>query len=208
MRLSRVPTWPSGQLPRETRDTWFLLAVIGWITVLQAPYVPIWCSALTLGVLTWRAWLAGKQKALPGWPWRALLLGTAMHLLPPLPADDALFFVRKVVMDLSFQLSALCVLAAVVSLWRSHTTINPLQPERASALVTDGIYRYTRNPMYLSLLLLLFGYACELWNWPAFLAPAAWRDAFSRMLRFKDGQLRFMGLISMLAGLALLVLTR
>lgn len=41
-----------------------------------------------------------------------------------------------------------------------------------------------------------------------FLAPAAWRDAFSRMLRFKDGQLRFMGLVSMLAGLALLMLTQ
>ncbi len=78
MRLNLAPTWPSGQLPRETRDTWFLLGVIGWIALLQAPYVPLWCTALTLGVLTWRAWLAGRQKALPGWPWRALLLGTAL----------------------------------------------------------------------------------------------------------------------------------
>jgi len=78
MRLSLAPQWPGGQLPRETRDTWFLLGVIGWIALLQAPYVPLWCTALTLGVLTWRAWLAGRQKALPGWPWRALLLGTAL----------------------------------------------------------------------------------------------------------------------------------
>ncbi len=41
-----------------------------------------------------------------------------------------------------------------------------------------------------------------------FLAPAAWRDAFSRMLQFSDGQLRFMGLFSMLAGLLLLFLTQ
>lgn len=41
-----------------------------------------------------------------------------------------------------------------------------------------------------------------------FLAPAAWREAFSRMIRLKDGQLRFMGLMSMLAGLLLLFLTR
>ncbi len=41
-----------------------------------------------------------------------------------------------------------------------------------------------------------------------FLAPAAWRETFSRMIRFNDGQLRFMGLISMLAGLALLFLTQ
>jgi uncharacterized protein YjeT (DUF2065 family) len=41
-----------------------------------------------------------------------------------------------------------------------------------------------------------------------FLAPAAWREAFSRMTRLKDGQIRFMGLASMLAGLLLLLLTR
>lgn len=41
-----------------------------------------------------------------------------------------------------------------------------------------------------------------------FLAPAAWRDAFTRMTQFTDGQLRFMGLFSMLAGLLLLLITQ
>ncbi|KAF0103734.1 MAG: hypothetical protein FD187_1002 [bacterium] len=41
-----------------------------------------------------------------------------------------------------------------------------------------------------------------------FLAPTAWRDAFSRMLQFSDGQLRFMGLFSMLAGLLLLFISQ
>jgi len=41
-----------------------------------------------------------------------------------------------------------------------------------------------------------------------FLAPNAWRETFSRMIQFNDGQVRFMGLISMLAGLALLYLSR
>ena len=41
-----------------------------------------------------------------------------------------------------------------------------------------------------------------------FLAPAAWREAFTRMIQFSDGQLRFMGLFSMLAGLLLLFLTQ
>lgn len=40
-----------------------------------------------------------------------------------------------------------------------------------------------------------------------FLAPAAWREAFIRMTRFSDGQLRFMGLFSMLAGLLLLFIS-
>lgn len=41
-----------------------------------------------------------------------------------------------------------------------------------------------------------------------FLAPAAWREAFSRMIQMKDGQIRFMGLASMLVGLLLLILTQ
>jgi hypothetical protein len=41
-----------------------------------------------------------------------------------------------------------------------------------------------------------------------FLAPAAWREAFSRMIQFSNGQIRFMGLASMLAGLLILFLTR
>lgn len=41
-----------------------------------------------------------------------------------------------------------------------------------------------------------------------FLAPAAWREAFVRMTQFSDGQLRFMGLFSMLAGLLLLLITQ
>jgi protein-S-isoprenylcysteine O-methyltransferase Ste14 len=37
----------------------------------------------------------------------------------------------------------------------ARTTINPLRPGNASALVAHGLYRYTRNPMYLGLLLVL-----------------------------------------------------
>lgn len=41
-----------------------------------------------------------------------------------------------------------------------------------------------------------------------FIAPAAWREAFLRMTQFNNGQLRFMGLLSMIAGLLLLWLAR
>ena len=42
---------------------------------------------------------------------------------------------------------------------RVRTTVNPLRPAMASALVTHGVYRYTRNPMYLGMLLGLTGIA-------------------------------------------------
>jgi uncharacterized protein YjeT (DUF2065 family) len=36
-----------------------------------------------------------------------------------------------------------------------------------------------------------------------FLAPSAWRDMFRRIIAFSDGQLRFVGLASMLTGMVL-----
>lgn len=66
------------KLPRETRDTLFLLAVIGWITLLQIPHIPWWCAALTFAVLAWRGVLAWRALPLPGWPTRLGVLALAM----------------------------------------------------------------------------------------------------------------------------------
>ncbi len=41
-----------------------------------------------------------------------------------------------------------------------------------------------------------------------FIAPQAWRETFKRMIALKDGQLRFMGLISIVGGLLLMLLNR
>lgn len=61
----------------------------------------------------------------------------------------------------------------VVSFMRARTTVNPLKPDSASSLVRSGIYRVTRNPMYLGLLLILLGWAILLANVLAFiLLPA------------------------------------
>lgn len=55
-------------------------------------------------------------------------------------------------------------LLGVVSFHLARTTVNPLRPDAASHLVTSGIYRWTRNPMYLGMLLVLLGCAFFLAN--------------------------------------------
>ncbi len=47
------------------------------------------------------------------------------------------------------------IVFAIKSFKNYKTTINPLKPATASSLVTNGVFRYTRNPMYLGLLLIL-----------------------------------------------------
>ncbi|HWI81962.1 isoprenylcysteine carboxylmethyltransferase family protein [Ramlibacter sp.] len=54
--------------------------------------------------------------------------------------------------------------AGVASFRHLRTTVNPMSPERASALATGGIYRYSRNPMYLGLLAALAGLALWVGN--------------------------------------------
>lgn len=72
-------------------------------------------------------------------------------------------------------------LAGVAEFRRSRTTVHPQHPEKASAVVTRGIYCWTRNPMYLGLLLALLGWAIFLANLAALAGlPAfvAWMNRF------------------------------
>ena len=50
-------------------------------------------------------------------------------------------------------------IAGVISFRRARTTVNPLKPETTSSLVCSGIYRVTRNPMYVGLLFVLIAWA-------------------------------------------------
>jgi len=53
----------------------------------------------------------------------------------------------------------LLALVGVLQFRRARTTVNPMSPAKASALVSSGIYRWSRNPMYLGMALLLLGVA-------------------------------------------------
>jgi uncharacterized protein YjeT (DUF2065 family) len=56
-----------------------------------------------------------------------------------------------------------------------------------------------------STLLIAFGLMLVLEGLMPFIAPAAWRDTFRRLIQLSDGQIRFIGLTSMLIGLILLI---
>lgn len=61
----------------------------------------------------------------------------------------------------------------VIQFRRAKTTVNPLKPDTASTFVASGIFRVTRNPMYLGMLLVVLGWALFLRNGVSFLGAAA-----------------------------------
>ena len=71
------------------------------------------------------------------------------------------FFIESTTFNYQGSLSVLvlilglaCAIPSFKLFARYKTTISPLKPSDATALVTEGMYRYSRNPMYLGLLLL------------------------------------------------------
>jgi protein-S-isoprenylcysteine O-methyltransferase Ste14 len=73
------------------------------------------------------------------------------------------------------------MVTAIAQFVRARTTVDPLHPEAASTLVTGGIFRLTRNPMYLGMALILAAWASWLGNALAGLLVAgfvAWISRF------------------------------
>ena len=63
-------------------------------------------------------------------------------------------------------------LLGVFSFIKADTTVNPIEPEKADSLVDTGVYRISRNPMYLALALALIAlsvYLQSLWSLPVVL---------------------------------------
>lgn len=85
--------------------------------------------------------------------------GIFFFLFPDWTMENPLhlyFFAFLAILSLFFGISSVRIIR------KAKTTLSPLTPEKTAVLVTHGIYRYTRNPMYLSLFLALLAIAAFL----------------------------------------------
>ncbi len=94
-------------LPRDTRDTLFLLAVVAWVVAPLSNQLPWWCSALTAVLLLWRASIAWRGQTLPSRWWLLVLLALA---------SAATFYTHKTLLGRDAGVSFIVVLLALKTL--------------------------------------------------------------------------------------------
>ncbi len=70
--------------------------------------------------------------------------------------------------------------AGLLAFKKAQTTVNPLAPNRSTAVVSTGVYRITRNPMYLGMALILLGLALYLASPWALLGPLVFAAFITR----------------------------
>ncbi len=94
-----------------------------------------------------------------------LVFGLLMYLLAAfLPVGYFDFFGRRYLMIVLLTIAGCIGAIALFQFFKSKTTVDPVNPSKASKLVSSGIYQYSRNPMYLGLLLLLLAWGLHLGN--------------------------------------------
>lgn len=89
-----------------------------------------------------------------------LVFGAAMWFLAHSEFVYHINIPYALVAAITLAASGVLIIATAMRQFRAaETTVNPLKPETASALVQSGIFGKTRNPMYVGLLLILTGWA-------------------------------------------------
>lgn len=81
-----------------------------------------------------------------------------------LPVGNFDFYGRNILVYIVFGIGFLMMMIALLQFLKKKTTTNPFNPEKATRLVSSGIFKYTRNPMYLAMLLFLIAFALKLGN--------------------------------------------
>ena len=94
-----------------------------------------------------------------------LCFGLMMYLLAEfLPIGYFDFYGRMLLTKILVGIGVLIGVLALFQFKRASTTIDPTKPDKASNLVVGGIFKFSRNPMYLALLLVLLALGVFLGN--------------------------------------------
>ncbi|MCK0159867.1 methyltransferase family protein [Allomuricauda sp. F6463D] len=94
-----------------------------------------------------------------------LIFGGLMYILDRfLPVGEFDFFGRNELAGILFGLGILIGAISVIQFLSNKTTLDPLHPQKTTKLITKGVYNYSRNPMYLGLLLVLLALGLMLGN--------------------------------------------
>lgn len=94
----------------------------------------------------------------------AFFTGAMFVLAKLLPQLSMAVPLRAPLIVVFLAVGAAIALGGVLAFRRHRTTVNPLNPDASSSMVVTGIYRVSRNPMYLGLLLFLAAWAVHLSN--------------------------------------------
>ena len=99
-----------------------------------------------------------------------LLFAAAMWLIPfQIPMIDFFFSFRLPFSLILTFAGGVLAIAGIFAFLKGQTTVNPIKPKAASTIVKYGVYRFSRNPMYVDLLFVLTAWAVWLYNSLAFL---------------------------------------
>ena len=92
-----------------------------------------------------------------------LLTGLLMWLLAKMFPAQLVAGLQSAVVAVAIALLGFAIsLVATFPFWHARTTMDPKHPAKASTLISAGIYRYSRNPRYLGVLIMLVGWAIYL----------------------------------------------
>lgn len=92
----------------------------------------------------------------------ALVMWLITRYLPPI--IEFTLIPQYILIAIFCLIAAILLVASALRFRSVKTTVNPLKPETSSSLVSSGVYRFTRNPMYLAMVLLLCAWGMYLGN--------------------------------------------
>ncbi|APA62900.1 protein-S-isoprenylcysteine methyltransferase [Maribacter sp. 1_2014MBL_MicDiv] len=94
-----------------------------------------------------------------------LCFGSIMYLLDlVLPIGYFDFFGRLMLAKFLVGIGMVIALLALIQFRLAITTVDPTKPDKAQSLVISGVFKFSRNPMYLALLLILLALGIFLGN--------------------------------------------